>query len=274
MDRNPAPSHAAHDELLLARLYGGDLEGRELERAREMVISCRECAAVLADFEAIAAATVAMSIPPRPRDFTIGPAEARALRQRGPAPKPGLRGIVSRLGPVRALGTSMTAAGIAGILALGAISISGQTATSSIDYRQAAEPGGQELAIGSPTSAQAPNAPQDKNGAGTPAPSGEAADWASADTLAAQTPEPNPGESGSPRAPAADDGAQPGASEATTGSGHAEGGGTREAPPAGQAAGSDSGPLWLAGFGCLAVGGLVLVVVPTLRRRRSAGGTG
>jgi hypothetical protein len=271
MDRNPA-AHAAHDELLLARLYGGDLEGRELERAREMVSSCRECAAVLADFEAIAAATAAMSVPARPRDFTIGPSEARVLRRSGPARRPGLRGIVFRLGPVRALGTSMTAAGIAGILALGAISLTGQTATSSIDYRQAAEPGGQELAMASPTDAQAPNAFQDKNGAGTPAPSGQAVAWGSADTLTGQTPEPNPNEAGSPRAPAADDEAQPGASEATTGSGYAEGGGTGEAPPAGQAAGSDSGPLWLAGFGCLAALGLVLAVVPTLRRRRSAGG--
>jgi hypothetical protein len=271
MDRNPAPAHAAHDELLLARLYGGDLEGRELERAREMVSSCRECAAVLADFEAIAAATTALSVPPRPRDFTIGPAEASALRRRGPSRRLGLRGIVSRLGPVRALGTSMTAAGIAGILALGAVSLTGQTATTSIDYRQAAEPNGQELAAGSPSPA---HAPQDKNGAGTPAPSGQAAAWSSADTLAGQTPEPNPAEAESPRAPEIDDGDRPGASEATTGSGHSEGGGTGEAPPAGQAEGSDSGPLWLAGFGCLAAGGLVLVVVPTLRRRRSAGGTG
>jgi hypothetical protein len=274
MDRNPAPAHAAHDELLLARLYGGDLEGAELERAREMVSSCRECAAVLADFEAIAAATAAMSVPPRPRDFTIGPVEARALRRRGSARRLGLRGIVSRLGPVRALGTSMTAAGIAGILALGALSLSGQTATDSTSYGQAAEPSGPELDVGSSAGTQPAYGPQGKNAADTPAPSGQAVAWASTDTLAGQTPEPNPAEAGSPRAPEADDGAQPGASEATAGSGYSEGGGTGEAPRAGQAEGPDSGPLWLAGLGCLAAAGLVLVVVPTLRRRRLGGGTG
>ena len=75
-----APTHATHDELLLARLYGGDVDETERSRALDQMASCQDCADVFADLGAIAVATAALPTPPRPRDFTLTEADASAGR--------------------------------------------------------------------------------------------------------------------------------------------------------------------------------------------------
>lgn len=120
MHSNSATPHATHDELLLARLYGGDVDERERARALDVVAACEECAGFFADLGAIATATVAMAVPPRPRDFTLTEADAARLRRRSNGGS--LRGW---FGWARALGGSMAVIGLVGVVALGAISAFG-----------------------------------------------------------------------------------------------------------------------------------------------------
>ena len=267
MDRNSA-AHAAHDELLLARLYGGDLEGRERERALELAASCERCAAVLADFAAIAAATVALPVPPRPRDFTLSPARAAALRRRR-RPLTGLRAVVFSWGPVRSLGASMVAAGVAGILAVGFLSTLGQAGTSSVTYDRAAGPVGQVDMGGhdSVASAGAGN----KNGAGETATNENPYEVlpSAVPAAAGNTP------SRSVASPGASQAELSAGSPASSGEAVADGqkptSGSAGTPPPSSPSGSDGIPILLVGLAGLAVAGLVLLTAPSLRRVSRAG---
>jgi hypothetical protein len=116
-------THASHDELLIARLYGGDLDERARGRALAQVEGCEACAALLADLRAIAAATAALPSPPRPRDFSLTAADAVRLgRSRGS------RFGLLALPRARALGGSLAAIGFAGMALLGTISMLAPTA--------------------------------------------------------------------------------------------------------------------------------------------------
>ena len=64
---NPATTHAAHDELLSARLFGDDVDERERAAAIEQMAACDECADLFADLGSIREATVALPVPARPR---------------------------------------------------------------------------------------------------------------------------------------------------------------------------------------------------------------
>ena len=55
MDRTASPAHAAHDELLIARLFGGEVGNSEREHAVELMAKCPDCAALFADLGSIAA---------------------------------------------------------------------------------------------------------------------------------------------------------------------------------------------------------------------------
>ncbi|MGD0863169.1 MAG: hypothetical protein ABSA21_10480, partial [Candidatus Limnocylindrales bacterium] len=117
MHRTPAAAHTSHDELLLARLYGNDLNERERVRALDLIASCRECADLFADLGAIASATVALPTPARPRDFSLTEADAARLRRR--AAGSSVFGLIAR---TRVLGRAMVAVGLAGVVLLGAVS--------------------------------------------------------------------------------------------------------------------------------------------------------
>src|SRR5688572_9722818 len=79
--RSSVPGHATHDELLVARLAGGDtLDVREHATASALVSSCPDCAALASDIVAISRAVAAESVPPRRRDFRISPEQAAELR--------------------------------------------------------------------------------------------------------------------------------------------------------------------------------------------------
>ena len=121
MDRTHSP-HSAHDEMLLARLYGGDVDERERVRALDQMASCPDCATLFADLGAIAAATAALPVPPRPRDFTLTEADAVRLRRRR-----ALAAFGGRLARTRALGGSLVAAGLLGVVVLGSISLIDRT---------------------------------------------------------------------------------------------------------------------------------------------------
>ena len=110
-----ATSHATHDELLLARLYGDDVTPAERAMATAQITACPDCAAFFADLGAIATATRALPVPARPRDFTLSAADAARLRPRAGA-------LAGWLGRTRALGTSLTAVGLAGVVLVGALS--------------------------------------------------------------------------------------------------------------------------------------------------------
>ncbi len=248
MERDPA-THAAHDELVLARLFGGDLEGLELQRAREMAASCDGCAAVLADFKAVAEAAASLPVPPRPRDFTISASQARRLRRgRGWARPKGLRAVLGRLGPVRSLGVSMAAAGVAGILVVGALSTLGQSGSFTLSNRQADQP----AAAGGDSSQK-----------------GAAAPNASTAFVAVQSPVPEDAQESGGNVQAEASPTAGSVSDDAYGPEVDAGGGTENPPPSPQQ--PDSGPPWALVFGGLAAAGLVLLAVPTAVRRYAAG---
>ena len=111
-------THATHDELLLARLYGSDVDERERGRALDQIASCRDCADLFADFGAIATATAALPVPPRPRDFKLTEADAARVGRRN-----AVWSIFDRLGRTKALGGAMMTAGLVGVVFVGALSV-------------------------------------------------------------------------------------------------------------------------------------------------------
>jgi hypothetical protein len=125
MDRTASAAHAAHDELLIARLFVGDVGDSERETAVELMGACPDCAALFADLGSIAAATSTMPVPVRPRDFSLTEADATRLRR---ARSPGW----TFAGLRRSLGGAVAALGLVGIVVTGAVSVfgsSGPTAT-------------------------------------------------------------------------------------------------------------------------------------------------
>jgi hypothetical protein len=123
----PTSNHAGHDEILLARLFGGDVDERERTRALDLIGSCPDCAAFYADLRAIAQATSSLPVPPRPRDFTLTEADAVRLR---PARKSWLAGWAGRS---RLLGSSMVALGALGIVFVGTLSALTPATPTSLD---------------------------------------------------------------------------------------------------------------------------------------------
>src|SRR5665811_741541 len=137
MDRTAA-THSDHDELLIVRLFGGDVDDHERARALDLLGECEDCAALFADLGATADATAALPVPARPRDFSLTEADAARLRRarRG-------FGFVSALRRTRALGGSLVALGLVGLVATASLGILGGTAgtsgAASGDYRLANE---------------------------------------------------------------------------------------------------------------------------------------
>jgi anti-sigma factor RsiW len=123
MDRTTPTTHAGHDELLVARLFGGDLDTSERGLALDQLANCPDCAALFADLGAIASATAALPVPPRPRDFTLTVADAARLgagRRRLPAfLRPELR---------RSFGGVLAALGLVGVVLTGGFSVFGGVA--------------------------------------------------------------------------------------------------------------------------------------------------
>jgi hypothetical protein len=261
-----AADHATHDELLIARLYGGDVDDRERARALELVAGCEECAALSADLGAIADATAVLPVPARPRDFALTEEDAARLRARR-----GVRGRLLGIGRRRSIGGALVALGFSGLVLTSALSIFGTVGTSaSLDAGAAQD----KRFAAAATAAPAPN-----NGAislSSPVPAA-AATSVSGKTAASAVPANVTGEN------------TQGAAETTASTAAPS---TPELPPAaptvfgptatpvsetfgatvGQS-GPDPKPLILAGSAAILVLGLLVLLVPVIRRRsRGAAG--
>jgi anti-sigma factor RsiW len=125
MDRTASAAHAGHDELLIARLFGDDVDETERAQALDLIAECTECASLFADLGAVADASAAMPVPVRPRDFTLTEADAARLRR-----KRSLWSPILGSGLRRSLGSSLAAIGLAGAILTGVASFLGGTASS------------------------------------------------------------------------------------------------------------------------------------------------
>ncbi len=109
------PAHASHDRLLIAALAAADLAADEEARATALVADCPDCARLAADLGALSRAIAELPAPPRPRDFSLRPADAARLRPTG------WRRLARafggpRLDLLRPLSLGLTTLGIAGLL--------------------------------------------------------------------------------------------------------------------------------------------------------------
>jgi len=107
--------HTDHDVELVAASISDDLTAAEHATVTDLLAACSACRELAADLRALAAATAALPVPPRRRDYRITAEQAAQLR---PA---GVRGILVALGSRRfsfaaPLGTALATLGIVGLL--------------------------------------------------------------------------------------------------------------------------------------------------------------
>jgi hypothetical protein len=112
---NSRSRHEAHDRLLIANLVDRAVDEAERARAEELLAACRECEQLFDDLVALSAATRAMSVPKRPRDFVLAAADADRLRVRGWRRLLGAIGS-SRDAFSRPLALGLTTLGLAGLM--------------------------------------------------------------------------------------------------------------------------------------------------------------
>jgi hypothetical protein len=287
-------THATHDELLVARLYGGDIDGRDKDRALDLVAACDKCAGYFADFGSIAAAAAAMRTPARPRDFTLTEADGARLRRSGAAP------ALGRLGRLRLLGRSMAAVGVAGIVLVAAATAlaPGGTGGGGLTALPVAAPAmtgapGDVAALGSTAGPEVVGTDTKQGHLPTSAATASLASVLYASAALAATALPAPAATAAPAASAAPVNLGPAA--AATAATTAVSGGDRAATSAGNGAtdygtasfapapvppadhagdnsafgGPDGRLVALAGFGVLILLGVLLLVAPRLAARRS-----
>ena len=259
MDRTAA-THSNHDELLIVRLFGGDVDDRERASALDLLGECEDCAALFADLEATADATAALPVPARPRDFTLTEADAARLR----GARRGL-GFFSALRRTRTLGGSLVAIGLVGIVATSSLGILGGST--------------QRFAADSVTNRAAPEVAAGGTGPATTA--DPAAMGAFSQASGSFVPAFAPLDASAPASPGS--GVQDAAGTTGTGS--------KAVPPApvssGQGSAGSGSPdgltiaapttltgldarlVWLGGFGLLFLVGLAVLIAPLVRRRRT-----
>jgi hypothetical protein len=125
-DHTPTAATVEH-AALIAALDAGDLAGIEQERAATLVGTCTGCACLLADLSVLRAATAALPVVPRTRDYRLTDADVARLR-------PSAWGrLVGWLGAprstVRPFAGGLAALGIAGLLLSTTPGFFGQSAT-------------------------------------------------------------------------------------------------------------------------------------------------
>ena len=257
MDRTAA--HSNHDELLIVRLFGGDVDDPERARALDQLGECEDCAALLADVRATADATAALPIPARPRDFILTEVDATRLRRE----RRGL-GFLSVLRRTRAIGGSLVAIGLVGIVATSSLAILGGTAGTFGAYAATDRNASQlSAATAGPATSAAPVA-MGAVAASSAGPASSAMKAAVPETQASLQ-----GDlavaSASPPVPGAQFGAVDTGS-AGNGAGSPDGWTIAAATTS---TGLDARLVWLGGFGLLFLAGLGVLIVPLIRRRRT-----
>jgi len=253
MDRTAA-THSDHDELLIVRLFGGDVDDRERARALDLLGECEDCAALFADLGATADATAALPVPARPRDFTLTEADATRLRRQ----RRGL-GFLSALRQTRALGGSLVALGLVGLVATASLSTLGGTATSGADAHNynAAE---LSVATAGPVAMGAVDSASGSVEPPALAPLG-ASPAASPRSGAVAAGTNGPGNKAVPPVPAP-------SGQVASGDGASSPDGLTIAAPT-TSPGLDARLVWFGGFGLLFLAGLGVLIVPLVRRRRT-----
>lgn len=108
-------THAAHDRLLIANLVDRSPSDTDRALARDQLANCSDCAILYEDLVALSAATRAMPVQARPRDFTLTQADAERFRIRG------WRRLLAAVGSSRdafsrPLAVGLTTLGLAGLL--------------------------------------------------------------------------------------------------------------------------------------------------------------
>ena len=112
-DHTPAAAAVEH-AALIAALDAGDLAGIERDRAATLVGTCAGCASLLADLSVLRAATAALPVVPRTRDYRLTDADVARL---GPSAWGRLVGwLGAPRSKVRPLAGGLAALGIAGLL--------------------------------------------------------------------------------------------------------------------------------------------------------------
>ena len=109
------PKHEAHDRLLIASLVDRSISDAERARAAAQLTTCAACAQLHEDLVALAAATRALPVPPRGRDFALTSADAARLRGSR------WRRLIAAIGSTRdvfsrPLAIGLTTLGVAGLL--------------------------------------------------------------------------------------------------------------------------------------------------------------
>jgi len=286
MDRTTATAHSGHDELLIARLFGGDVTEPERDRALDLMSGCSDCAALFADLGVIEEADVEMAIPARPREFTLTPADAARLHPRRRLPV-----FAGWGGPRRALGSSMAALGLVGFVATSYLTGSGVgTGAFSTTQRDAAAPAAVAAATAAP--ANPANAYATGAASGAPAtmgpvipnsdnhvtddstsppvqPVASSATGSPGSELAASSPG-SKAASSMQAGPAVTSQSVACCGRASSGTGTTGNGDGDGAPPAPSSGGPDAALIRLAGFGGLFLAGLAVLLVPLLRRFRTS----
>lgn len=107
--------HTAHDHVLVAASATDELTDTEHATVTRLLAACADCRQLQADLRSLAAATVALPVAPRRRDYRLTGQDAARLR---PA---GLRAVLASLGSRRfsfaaPLGTAIATLGIVGLL--------------------------------------------------------------------------------------------------------------------------------------------------------------
>ena len=109
------PKHETHDRLLIASLVDRSISDAERARGETQLAACSACAQLHEELVALAAATRALAVPARTRDFTLTPADAARLRVAG------WRRLIAAIGSTRdvfsrPLAIGLTTLGLAGLL--------------------------------------------------------------------------------------------------------------------------------------------------------------
>ena len=272
MDRTAPAAHADHDELLVARLYGGDVSDVERARALDLLANCPECESLFADLGAMADATAALLVPPRPRDFRLTESDAARLRR-----KAGFR--LALFGPNlrRSLGGSLAALGIAGMVLTSAVSLLGGAAGTAGGYASNGDRAAVLPESGGTKAASSPGA-QSNTGAVSLATAAPTAAPAIPSALGPASPILAPSVAGlatngnAPTPPASSPPAETGqlAASSAGNQGAFSGGGastpTKNLPVGAGSSGPDARLVWLAFFAALFAIGLAVALLP--RRRR------
>ncbi len=144
-DHSPAAAAADHAALIVA-FDAGDLAGREQDAAAMLASTCPGCASLLVDLGVLRAATAALEVAPRTRDYRLTDADAARLR---PSTWQSLvRWLAAPRSALRPLAGGLAALGIAGLLLSTAPGFLGGSATSLTNGAPAVAPIAADGAVG------------------------------------------------------------------------------------------------------------------------------